>query len=132
MFKTWLSKIWLGFIFLSGPAAMGASDHPHDKGPHGGEVHAFGKYHMEGVSKGGIASFYVLADDGKTAASVPKYEGGTVTVIVPGKALEKTDIIPGNSFSETSVKLPLSGKSTVLLTIKVGGANYSTKFNFSN
>jgi hypothetical protein len=132
MFKTWFSKIGLGFILLSGPAAMGAGDHLHEKGPHGGEVRSFGKYHMEGVSKGGIASFYVLADDGKTASSVPKFDGGSVTVIVPGKALEKTDLVPGDNFTETTAKLPASGKSTVLLTIKVGATNYSTKFNFSN
>ena len=130
VFKDLISKLAIVTGLLLSPVAL-ADDHPHDKGPHGGDVKGFGKYHIEGVRQGDKATFYVLGDDGKTAASVAKSEGGSVTVIVPGKAQQKTDIAAGANFSDTTAALPPDGKSTVLIIIKEGGKTYSAKFNFS-
>lgn len=131
MLKNLISNVALVIGLLATPVAM-AEGHPHEKGPHGGDVKGFGKYHMEGVRHGDKATFYVLAEDGKTSASVPKYDGGIVTVIAPGKAQDKTDIAAGSNFSEASAKLPATGKATVLVTIREDGKTYSVKFNFSN
>ncbi len=131
MFKKLISRLSLACVLLGATASLAEGDHPHDKGPHGGDVRGFGKYHMEGVKQGEKATFYLLGDDGKTAATIAKHEGGTITIIAPGKAQEKTAIAAGNNFSETSVNVPAAGKITVLVSIKEGGKNTSTKFSFS-
>lgn len=68
----------------------------------------------------------------RVAPAIAKQEGGNVTVIAPGKPQERTDIAPGGRFSETTAKLPPTGKVTVLITLSEGAKSYSVKFNFSN
>lgn len=138
MLKTFSSKLVLaaGLVFASvapsGLVALAGEDHPHEKGPNGGAVKGFGKYHIEGVRKGDKASFFLLGDDGKTAATIAKHEGGSITVIAVGKPQEKTDIPAGAGFSETSATVPAKGKVTVLVSIKASGKAASAKFNFAD
>ena len=131
MLRSLISRLALAAGLLAAPVAIAADDHDHDKGPHGGEVKGFGKFHLEGVRQGDKATFYVLGDDGKTSASVVKHDGGTVTVIAPGAAQDKEKIPSAGSFSETSVKVPAKGKVTVLVSLKEAGKAFTAKFNFS-
>lgn len=130
MWSDLISKIVLA-ISLMVTTVASADEHAHAKGPHGGDVKGFGKYHLEGQRQGNKASFYVLGDDGKTFSAVAKHDGGSVTVIAPGKAQDKVDIPVGVNFSETSVKVP-AGKVTVLIILRDGSSSYSAKFNFLN
>ena len=131
MLQKSISKLALAVGLVLVPVSAFAGDnHPHDKGPHGGTVTGFGKYHLEGVRSGDTASFYLLGDDGKTPATMAKSNGGTFTVLA-GTAQTKADIAPG-SFSEATTKVPATGKVTVLVAIKDEAKSVSAKFNFAD
>ncbi len=128
MLQKSISKLALAVGLALVPAAVFAADHSHDKGPHGGEVKSFGKYHLEGVRKSDTASFYLLGDDGKSAATIAKSGGGSFTVLA-GTSQTKADIAAG-AFSEATTKVPATGKVTVLVALKDEDKAISAKFNF--
>lgn len=135
MFHKSTFELALGAFLVAAPVAIhagvarGAEDHAHAKGPHGGDVKTLGKYHLEGVRAGEALTFYLLADDGKAAATIEKVDGGTITVLA-GKSNDKTEI-PTGPFSELSAKAPATGKVTALLALKVAGNPLSAKFVFN-
>lgn len=134
MLKNFTTKMLLVIGLSSGGAvSFAADDHPHSKGPHGGVVGGFGdKYHMEAVRSGDKVSFYLLGDDGKSAATIAKHEGGTIVLIIPGKGQEKTEIPAGTSFSEVSAPASGKGKITATVKLKVGGKMISGKFGLKD
>lgn len=134
MIKSLLTKAALVLgLFGGGAVVMGADDHTHDKGPHGGIVAGFGdKFHMEAVRSGDKVSFYLLDGDGKSGATIAKHKGGTITLIIPGKGQKKTEIPAGGPFSEVSA--PASGKGKITATVKlnVDGKTISGKFRLKD
>lgn len=135
MTRAWMSWVLRVGVFslglvLAATGAIAAEDHPHDKGPHGGVVGGFGgKYHMEAARSGDRMTFYLLADDGKSSATIATHEGGEVALIIPGRGLEKVEIPAGVSFSEFSTQVAQKGKITATVKLKVEGKVMSGKFS---
>ena len=118
-------------LSLSWTAGLTAGDHPHDGGPHGGIVLGFGdNHHMEAKFSGGNATFYVLDGDAKAVVDIGKHQGGSVTIIVPGKGQKVTKIEAGPSFKEITVDVAGKG-ATGLVKLKVGTKTVTGKFKLN-